>query len=381
MSARLRILALLALAAFALHGCNGSNSAAKQATVALATVFGGLSFTQPVGIHQSPADQDVWFVLQKAGQVLMVDAGVAPVAAHTVLDLSGTVDAAFEGGLLGMAFHPSFSGSGDVFLYYTVDGSPMVSRLSRFHMAPDGSIDPGSESLVLAVDQPAENHNGGCIAFGPDGYLYVGLGDGGGAGDPFGNGQDTTTLLGAILRIDVGPAPYAIPAGNVFAASSTDRGEIYAWGLRNPWRFSFDRSTGSLWAGDVGQNAWEEIDLIQNGGNYGWNIKEGDHCYAVTPCDDPSLTDPVAEYDHSEGRSVTGGYVYRGSSLPSVAGMYIFGDFVSGRIWGLDAAQPSSGKQLLASTPLNIVSFAEDQAGELYVVDYGGGVYRITSPP
>jgi glucose/arabinose dehydrogenase len=246
-------------------------------------------------------------------------------------------------------------------------------------MTPDGTIDPSSKALILSVDQPETNHNGGCLAFGPDGFLYIGLGDGGGSGDPYNNGQDTTTLPGSILRINVdGKDPYVIPAGNVFAGSRTDRPEIYAWGLRNPWRFSFDRINGDLWAGDVGQGDWEEIDTIVNGGNYGWNILEGNHCYPSGPCDDTLLIPPFFEYSHDQGdRSITGGYVYRGSGLPSLEGMYIFGDYISGRIWAVDISGSTEGRILLSDTSLRIVSFAEDRAGELYVVDLGGSLHRI----
>jgi glucose/arabinose dehydrogenase len=285
-----------------------------------------------------------------------------------------------------MTFHPSFTSSGDVFFSYTVSGmggTPLTSIISSFHMAPGGTIDPSSENLILSVDQPETNHNGGCLAFGPDDFLYIGIGDGGGRGDPFNNGQDTTTLPGSILRINVdGGSPYVIPAGNVFAGSSTDRPEIYAWGLRNPWRFSFDRVSGDLWVGDVGQNAWEEIDIIMSGGNYGWNILEGNHCYPADPCDDMGLVPPFFEYSHDGGdRSVTGGYVYHGNGLPSLAGMYIFGDYVSGRIWAVETSGSSEGSTLLDNTSLKVVSFAEDRSGELYVVDFNGGLYRIVPLP
>ena len=305
-------------------------------------------------------------------------------AASVSADFRSVVDDRGEGGLLGMAFHPSFSGSGNVYFYYTETGidpfTPLVSRLNRFNMNMNGIIDTGSGNTILSVDQPETNHNGGDIKFGPDGYLYIGLGDGGGSGDPEGNGQDTATLLGSVLRIDVdNESPYAIPAGNVFASSSTNRPEIFAWGFRNPWRFSFDELTGDLWAGDVGQNAWEEIDLVASGGNYGWNIEEGDHCFSPpVGCDDTGLIDPVFEYGRDEGQSVTGGYVYRGSSMPAFQGHYLFADWGSGDLWGFDASSVLPEVQLLADTDMRIVSFAQDENSELYVVDYSeGGIYRL----
>jgi len=365
-----------------LPGCLDTRQAAGD-PVRLAPVFGGAAFSNPTGIYQHPADPSVWFVLEKRGRMVMVDGKQSPGSARTVLDLTGTVDDASEGGLLGMAFHPSFASSGEVFVSYTVHGeeSPMVSRLSRFRMEPDGTVDAVSEKVILSVDQPAQNHNGGHILFGPDGYLYMGLGDGGRAGDPWGNAQNTDTLHGSILRIDVDSSePYAIPGDNPFAGSGAGLGEIFAWGLRNPWKFSFDRETGVLWAGDVGQNAWEEIDIIEKGKNYGWNLKEGTHCYNVDPCNHPSLTEPVVEYGHDEGNSITGGFVYRGKNLPALAGRYVFGDYVTGRIWSADAGRPETGKTLVAETSLSVVSFAEDREGELYVVDFQGKVFRIDPP-
>jgi glucose/arabinose dehydrogenase len=247
-----------------------------------------------------------------------------------------------------------------------------------------GIIDTGSGSIIMSVDQPATNHNGGDIKFGPDGYLYIALGDGGGADDEFGNGQDTTTLLGSLLRIDVdGGLPYVIPAGNIFASSFTNMPEIYAWGLRNPWRFSFDVLTDDLWLGDVGQGSWEEINLIISGGNYGWNIEEGDHCFSPPMgCDDTGLIDPVFEYGRTEGRSVTGGYVYRGAAIPEYYGYYFFSDWGSGSIWGFDAASILPAATLLIDTDRRFVSFAQDQDLELYLVDIaGGGIYRLIPAP
>lgn len=366
-------------------GCTNSsrNEGGADPAVTLIPLFQNVPLSQPLDMHLHPSDDSRWFILQKTGEIIILDADTPGGSQGLAIDLSSRVDDSGEGGLLGMTFHPSFTESGDVFLSYTVTGeglAPLTSIISRYHMAPDGIINPSSEAVILSVDQPYTNHNGGCIAFGPDdGFLYIGFGDGGSGGDPKGNGQDTTTIPGSILRVDVnGGAPYEIPAGNFFAGSSTDRPEIWAWGLRNPWRFSFDRQDRKLWAGDVGQGAWEEIDIIEGGGNYGWNIMEGNHCYGTVTCDTKSLILPVLEYNHDEGdRSITGGYVYRGSDLPALSGKYVFGDFISGRIWTMDASAPSSGLNLLADTSLNVVSFAQDHSGELYVVDFGGHLFRI----
>ena len=361
---------------------DGSNKMASQ--ISFTRSFPNLTFINPIAINQPPGDGTRWFLIEKGGQVLMFPNDDTATAASVSADFRSVVDDRGEGGLLGMAFHPSFSGSGQVYFYYTETGidpsTPLVSRLNRFNMNMNGIIDTGSGNIILSVDQPETNHNGGDIKFGPDGYLYIGLGDGGGSGDPEGNGQDTATLLGSVLRIDVdNERPYAIPAGNEFASSSTNRPEIFAWGFRNPWRFSFDELTGDMWAGDVGQRAWEEIDLVVSGGNYGWNIEEGDHCFSPpVGCDDTGLIDPVFEYGRNEGQSVTGGYVYRGSSMPAFQGHYLFADWASGDLWGFDASSVLPEVKLLADTDMRIVSFAQDGNSELYVVDYsGGGIYRL----
>ena len=378
---------LLLSVILSLIACGGGSSR-SDSLITVERAFSKLTLTNPIAMYQPPGDDTRWFLIEKGGKVLMFNNDDAVASVSVAADFGNTVDETGEGGLLGMAFHPSFSGSGHVFFYYTETGpgssSPLVSRLTRYTMNISGIIDTGSRSLVLSVDQPATNHNGGDIKFGPDENLYITLGDGGGADDEFGNGQDTTTLHGSILRIDVdNGSPYAIPADNIFAPSTTNRPEIYAWGLRNPWRFSFDVLTDDLWLGDVGQGAWEEINLIVSGGNYGWNIKEGDHCFSPpTGCDDTGLVDPVYEYGRTEGRSVTGGYVYRGTAMPEYYGHYIFSDWGSGSIWGFDAASILPEVTLLNDTDKRFVSFAQDQDLELYVVDVaGGGVYRLVQTP
>jgi len=244
--------------------------------------------------------------------------------------------------------------------------------------------------LVLTVDQPASNHNGGHLAFGPDGALYIGLGDGGGAGDRYGNGQNVRTLLGAMLRIDVDHGqPYAIPADNPFVGSPNARGELWAIGLRNPWRYSFDRQTGDLYIADVGQNMYEEVDVQPagdpGGQNYGWPIMEGLHCFpADQPCEQTGLTLPVWDYDHTQGCSVTGGYVYRGQEFPVLTGIYLFGDYCSGLIWGLSRAgsgEPTGWRVAqVAQADVQLSAFGEDEAGELYLLDMGRGeLFKITA--
>ena len=336
------------------------------------------SFSQPVAMRQAPGRTDRWYVVEQEGRIQRFDNRPDADSVDEFVDIRGRVQSGGERGLLGMEFHPDFANNGDVFLSYT--GSGTVSRIGRFQSDDGGlTLDAGSEVNVISVDQPFGNHNGGDLAFGPDGNLYYALGDGGSGGDPENNGQDTTTLLGAILRLDVdGGTPYAIPPGNPFSGSgscATGCPEIYAWGFRNPWRMSFDTATGDLWAADVGQNAWEEVDLVVVGGNYGWRIREGAHCFNPSSgCSTAGLIDPVAEYDHSEGVSVTGGYVYRGSAIPGLVGAYVFGDFASGRIWGLlDDGQGGLERRLLVDTGLAIASFGQGADGEIYVIDYGGG--------
>ncbi|HEX6998802.1 MAG TPA: PQQ-dependent sugar dehydrogenase [Gammaproteobacteria bacterium] len=369
------------------------------AVVALERVFANLSFDQPLGMLQAPGDDSRWFVLQKGGAVRVFENRPDVDTAATFVSVN--VDAASEGGLLGMAFHPSFASNGTVFLSYTVQGSPMVSVVARYTSSDGGAtLDPNPVHEVIRVNQPFENHNGGHIAFGPDGYLYLGLGDGGSGGDPDGRAQDTTDLLGDFLRLDVDRStPYTIPPDNPFAGnarcgadtnvSMNDCPEIYAWGFRNPWRWSFDSLMGDLWVGDVGQGAFEEVDTVERGGNYGWDCREGGHPYSspAPSCSTATgLIDPVHEYGRTEGNSITGGYVYRGTAIPALAGSYVFGDFGSGRIWRLvpDGAGGYDVEALL-DTNLAIASFAQANDGELYVVDLNGTLHKIvdagSAPP
>lgn len=355
----------------------------ESISLAVQRVFVNLSFERPVALLQAPGDRSRWFVVEQAGRVQTFIDEPQTGAATTFIDIRDRVeDGPSEAGLLGMAFHPEFERNRRVFLSYTGDGAGLVSIISQF-ISKDGgqTLDADSEAEVLRLVQPFANHNGGGIGFGPDGYLYIGFGDGGSAGDPQGNGQNTETLLGTMLRIDVdGGSPYAIPADNPFDQGG-GRPEIFAWGLRNPWRWSFDRATGQLWVGDVGQNQWEEIDLVVRGGNYGWNIREGAHCYNASSCNGASLIDPVAEYSHAEGCSVTGGFVYRGTAMPSLAGTYLYGDFCSGRLWGLSFdSSGSATSRVLLDSGISISSFGEGLDGEIFLLDYsGGGLYRLVS--
>lgn len=348
-------------------------------SVRLQPVYAEQRIDEPTNLIQATNGRAL--VSEQPGSILVFD-GTGSGPASEFLDITERVsDRGSEEGLLGMALDPD--GQPHLYVYYSA-ANPRRSVISRFTAAPDFSTaDPDSELIILEVGQPYANHNGGQIAFGPDGYLYIGLGDGGRAGDPLGSGQDTSTLLGSILRIDVSNAtperPYAIPSDNPFVGGD-GRGEIWAYGLRNPWRFSFDRETGDLWAGDVGQNRWEEIDLIERGGNYGWNVLEGNHCFRPQrDCDRDGKTPPVWEYP-LDGRpcSVIGGYVYRGSAIPWLRGAYVYGDFCTGEVFSLRYAEGEvTEHHLLADPGLRIMSFAEDDNGELYLLSQESGVYRL----
>ena len=360
-----------------------------MATYTTEAVFGSLGFSQPVALLQAPGDDTRWFILERRGTVRVFDNDPAVASSDIVIDLSQVIDSGpNEAGLLGMAFHPDFANNGFVYLSYTTTGTPLVSNVVRYTSNDGGAtLDPNSDVLILSAAQPNPNHNGGQATFGPDGFLYVGFGDGGGGGDPDDNGQDPTNILGAMIRIDVdGGSPYAIPGDNPFAGNATcpqgtgnaDCPEIYAWGLRNPWRWSFDRQTGELYVADVGQDSFEEVSRVANGDNLGWNIREGANCFGASSCSTAGLTDPIHEYDHSLGGSITGGYVYRGSVLSSLVGQYVFGDFSSGRIWSFDAsAQSMVASTELVDSGLRIASFAEGNDGELLILDIGGSIHRI----
>ena len=312
------------------------------------------------------------FVIEKPGRIRILENDQLVDAPF--LDITDRVGSGGnEQGLLGLAFHPQYAQNGRFFVNYTDKSGK--DTIARFQVSSDPNVaDPNSEVKLLSIDDPFPNHNGGVLAFGPDGYLYAGLGDGGSAGDPFGNGQNTKALLGKILRLDVDSAePYAVPADNPFG------NEVWAYGLRNPWRFSFDKSTGDLYIGDVGQNAWEEIDFLPAGSpggtNFGWNFREGAHDYkGGGPA---GMLDPVAEYSHQEGGcSVTGGYVYRGS-MSEWNGIYLYADYCSGLMWGLINSNGTWQSQPLFDLDVTITSFGQDTAGELYILSDSGGVFRL----
>ena len=347
-------------------------------------VFPSVSFDRMVYLTHPEGMPDRLYLVLQPGRIMAFDNVESPPSPDTFLDIRRRVsDRGNEEGLLGLAFDPAYRNNGYFYVYYSA-ASPRRSVIARYQASPDGnSADPSTEKIVMQVGQPFSNHNGGHITFGPDGYLYVGLGDGGSGGDPRGHGQNLGTLLGAILRIDVSTldvtGSYAVPPDNPFVGVEGARPEIWAYGLRNPWRFSFDRETGELWAGDVGQNKLEEIDIITPGGNYGWNIMEGSSCFRDNRCDRDEFVPPVAEYGRDGGCSVTGGYVYRGSRLPALVGAYLYGDFCTGKIWALryDGSRVTENAQI-ADTDLQISSFAEGPDGEVYILSFTGQIARLT---
>ena len=340
-------------------------------------------YTQPVGVTGAGDGSGRLFIIEQPGRISIVGGG-------DFLDITAHVDSTSnEQGLLGLAFHPNFASNGYFFVNYTHDpgSGPDVTRVSRFEVSKfdDDVADPNSEFVVLSFPQDSSNHNGGDIRFGPDGYLYIGTGDGGGSEDPNDRGQSLDTLLGKILRIDVDSVgPYDIPPGNPFVQTASALDEIWAYGLRNPWRFSFDRSTGDLFIGDVGQYATEEVDhqAASSGGgeNYGWSCMEGDQTPNYNPCNGSPLTDPILVYDHNLGCSVTGGFVYRGK-IAGLHGCYIFGDYCSGSIWIAEDSGNGWSSEEWTSTGFGLASFGEDDDGELYLTDRDDGeVYQFLSP-
>ncbi len=354
-----------------------------------APVLSGLS--RPVFVGGAGDGSGRLFIISQSGQIFIARDG--QLLAQPFLDISdrtfqpGSGGSYGERGLLGLAFDPDFAHNGLFYVNYTdASGDTHIARFSVRSDDPD-LADPNSEVQLIFVKQPFPNHNGGGMAFGPDGYLYLSLGDGGSAGDPFGNGQSLQTMLGKILRLDVSQGePYAIPPDNSFAGGG-GLPEIWAYGLRNAWRLAFDRLTGDLYIADVGQNSYEEVNFQAAGSpgglNYGWNFREGLHEYKGTPPADLSLVDPVAEYSHQQGCSITGGAVYRGANLPEWQGVYLYGDYCSGRIWGLLRSPDGTWQnQELFQSGFTITSFGEDDGGEIYVLDYGGGVlYRLEGKP
>ncbi|MFQ5512027.1 MAG: PQQ-dependent sugar dehydrogenase [Candidatus Krumholzibacteriia bacterium] len=362
-----------ALAACA--SCDNKSAGPGAVRFVAAPAFPNLSFDRPLDLQDAGDGSNRLFVVEQRGQILVFEKVDSVPAASVFLDISSVVTFSGEQGLLGLAFHPQFASNGYYFVYYSITTAPggqRKTRLSRFRADP---ADPdttaaGSQVDVLDIDQPFANHNGGQVSFGPDGFLYIGVGDGGGPVDPQGNGQNRGTLLGTILRIDVDTLPYGIPPDNPFVGNSRGyREEIFAWGMRNPWRFSFDPPTRRLWVADVGEDSREEIDIVEKGKNYGWSIMEGSVCLNAG-CDMTGLEPPIWDYSHpaaGSARSVTGGFVYRGSALPELIGAYVYADFQTGEIWALryDGVNVESNV-LLQDTEFLISSFGVDAGGELY---------------
>ena len=374
-----------AAAAGACHGREPTRPAGPPAQPALQLLASGLS--QPLYVTAPPGDTARLFVVLQTGQMRIIRHDTLLPAPF--LDVTALVSCCGEQGLLSMAFHPNYAQNGFFFIDYTdVNGDTRVARY-RVSANPD-SADGASATAILSQAQPFANHNGGLLLFGPDGCLYVGLGDGGSGGDPQGNGQNLGTLLGKILRIDVnGSLPYAIPAGNPFAGTAGARPEIWAYGLRNPWRFAFDRQTGDLYIADVGQNLHEEVDFqpaaSRGGENYGWNVMEGLFCYNASTCTQTGLTLPVLDYAHDQGCAIVGGYVYRGTRLRILAGSYLYSDNCTGFVRSLRVANGQVTEQhdwsILLQAGQGVTSFGEDARGELYITTGSGSVYRIVPAP
>ncbi len=342
---------------------------------------------QPTSVVSADDGSGRLFVTQKTGLARIVENG--ELLGAPFLDVTDVVSLESEQGLLGLAFHPDYAENGRLFVHYNEDGDTVISE---FAVSSDPNVvDAASERVLLTIDQPYPNHKGGNLAFGPDGLLYIGMGDGGAGGDPEGRGQDLGTLLGKMLRIDVDTEtdngnPYAVPQSNPFVATGDAEPEIWAYGLRNPWKYSFDRETGDLWIADVGQGSYEEVNLqpagSAGGENYGWDVLEGSSCYSddgsVSECGRDEFTLPVTEYGRDEGSSITGGYVYRGESIPALDGQYVFGDFSSGTLWHTAPnGDGSYGRETLLEAGFLIAAFGEDEAGELYVADFNGALYRF----
>jgi glucose/arabinose dehydrogenase len=345
-------------------------------------------FSAPLDIQQPDDNSNRLFVVEQGGQIQIIQSNGTR-AASAFLDVTGRsgFTSGGETGLLGLAFHPNYQNNRRFYVNYTRNsGAQLQSVIAEFTASSSNAnfADPTTENILFTVDQPFSNHKGGGLTFGKDGFLYIGLGDGGSSGDPLGNGQNTNTLLGKILRIDVDSAHssglnYAIPPSNPFVGHG-GRGEIWLYGLRNPFRFSFDSVTGDLWIGDVGQDNFEEVDHLtsaQSGANLGWNIMEGTHCFSPpTGCPMAGLTLPVFDYDHSQGDdTIIGGHVYRGSKMPSLVGAYVFGDFISGRMWTLTQSGSMFTRTSLFTVAANdVAAIGQDQLGELYVARYSSGV-------
>ena len=369
---------------FFLLACSSSTSQGNFTGVEKA--FPNLHFERPVDLQQPNDGNNILYVVEQAGKIYSFKNEKGVEEKKLFLDITGRVDnSGNEEGLLGLAFHPDFKDNGYFYVNYTA-ANPPGTVISRFKADQNNGPAVSGEVKILEFDQPYSNHNGGQILFGSDGFLYIGVGDGGSGGDPEGNGQNRRTLLGSILRIDVDRQEnglnYAIPGDNPFAQNGEGfREEIFAYGFRNPWRFCFNPKNNDLWVADVGQNKIEEIDIVQKGGNYGWNFMEGSDCYgAPLDCDKPGLIKPIFEYNHSIGQSITGGRFYQSIEIEELQNAYIYGDFVSGKIWALHYKNGKVQKnQLLTNEVGGIAAFGVDDKKELYVLSFDGSIYRLKS--
>ncbi len=385
---RTRCVGMLLLGTLAGLACGGEDSNAPPSEVlTLATVVTGLD--NPVYMTAAPGDHTRLFVVEQAGRIRIVKNGI--LLPDPFLDITDRTTRGDEQGLLGLAFDPAYATTGRFFVYYTTTGGGAAghSVISRFSVSGDPDLSGTTEAIVLTTDQPFANHNGGMITFGPDGLLYAGLGDGGDGGDPLETGQDITDLLGSMLRLDVSGSSYTIPPDNPFVATAGARGEVWNYGLRNPWRFSFDRSTGDLYIGDVGQGQYEEVDLVAAGAgggqNFGWDDLEGNHCFEDGNCATNPSVRPVLEYDHGSGRcAITGGYVYRGAAVPALVGHYFYADYCSRSLRSFRRTAGGSITDQMTWSGVTITgsptSFGEDASGELYITTQAGRLLRFAAP-
>lgn len=397
-----RLALLLTLLGTVLFGCALNAQEKKQpqpdtpSEITVVRAFPHLRIRRPVVFTNAGDGSNRMFVCEQQGVIRVLPNDEQVKEATVFLDIEDQVvykDKENEEGLLGLAFHPKFKENGQFYLYYNTTEKPHTCVLSRFTVSKDdpNKADPNSEQELLRIDQPYWNHNGGTLCFGPDGMLYIGLGDGGLARDPHGNGQNLKTWLGSLLRIDVdhrdAGKPYAVPKDNPFVNQPGAQPEIFAYGFRNIWRMTFDRATGDLWAADVGQDLWEEIDIVVKGGNYGWNLREGAHKFGENGSGPrPDLIEPIWEYHHDIGKSITGGYVYRGKKIPALQGCYLYGDYVSGKLWALKYDQKARkvianyaivlDHKKLPADNITVITFGEDEQGEVYFTDSFGFIYK-----
>lgn len=346
--------------------------------VQLDNAFPHLTFSQPVEFTHSGDGSNRLFVVEQKGKIKVFENNPSTQTSAVYLDIEKKVSSEGEMGLLGLAFHPNFKQNGYFYVNYT-KRKPLETVIARYKATAAMRVNPASETILLKISQPYDNHNGGKLAFGPDGFLYIAMGDGGAWGDQHNYAQNRSSLLGKILRIDVNKTEkgnYGIPADNPYVGNNEGFSEeIYAYGLRNPWRFSFDTQTGKMWVGDVGQNEFEEVDIITKGGNYGWRLKEGNRCYNPrNDCNNGTLIEPIHQYPRSDGVSITGGVVYRGKAIPTLQGKYIYADYSNGNVWALGFEEhKKTSNELISSKGGSVSAFGEDANGELYLLDHNSG--------